>query len=164
MNEALELISVNAWHIIASILNLLILSLIIKKFLFKPVQNVLAQRQAEVDNIYQKAEDSAAAAEKDKLEYHEKLERADREVEDIIKSATARAERLEDEIVSEANAKADAAIKKADADIEQSKKKAVNEIKDEIAGISVSIAEKVVGREINEKDHTNIIDSFIDSL
>lgn len=164
MNEALELISINVWHIIASIANLLILSLIVKKFLFKPVQKVLAERQAEVDTLYQQAEDSAAAAEKDKLEYHEKLENAEHEVEDIIKSATMRAERLGDEIVSEANAKADAAIKKADADIEQSRKKAVNEIKNEIAGISVSIAEKVVEREINEKYHTDIIESFIEQL
>lgn len=162
--ETLELISVNVWHIAAAIANLLILTLIVKKFLFKPVQKILAERQAEVDTLYQKAEDSAAAAEKDKLEYHEKLENAEREVEDIIKSATARAERLGDEIVSEANAKADAVMKKADADIEQSKKKAVNEIKNEIAGISVSIAEKVVAREINEKDHADIIDSFIEQL
>lgn len=162
--ETLELISVSVWHIVAAIANLLILTLIIKKFLFKPVQKVLAERKEEVDTLYQKAEDSAAAAERDKLEYHEKLENAEREVEDIIKSATARAERLGDQIVSEANAKADAAIKKADADIEQSKKKAVNEIKDEIAGISVSIAEKVVAREINEKDHADIIDSFIEQL
>ena len=74
------------------------------------------------------------------------------------------AERIGDEIVAEANAKADAAIRKADADIAQSKKKAINEIKNDIAGISVSIAEKVVEREINEKDHTDLIESFIETL
>ena len=95
---------------------------------------------------------------------NEKLEKAEHEVEEIIKSATVRAERMGDEIIAEANAKADAAIKKADADIAQSKKKAINEIKNDIAGISVSIAEKVVEREINEKDHNDIIESFIDQL
>ncbi len=164
MNEALELISVNFWHIIVAIANLLILTLIVRKFLFKPVQKILAERQAEVDNLYQQAEESAASAENDKQMYHEKLEKAEHEVEEIIKSATVRAERLGDEIVAEANAKADAAIKKADADIAQSKKKAINEIKNDIAGISVSIAEKVVEREINEKDHNDIIESFIDQL
>ncbi len=164
MNEALELISINFWHIIAAIGNLLILTLIVKKFLFKPVQKILAERQAEVDNLYQQAEESAASAENDKQIYHEKLEKAEHEVEEIIKSATIRAERLGDEIVAEANAKADAAIKKADADIAQSKKKAINEIKNDIAGISVSIAEKVVEREINEKDHNDIIESFIEQL
>ncbi len=164
MNEALELISINFWHVIAAIGNLLILTLVFKKFLFKPVLKVLEERQAEVDNIYKQAEESAASAEKDKQEYHEKLEKAEHEVEEIIRSATVRAERLGDEIVAEANAKADAAIKKADADIAQSKKKAINEIKNDIAGISVSIAEKVVEREINEKDHNDLIESFIETL
>lgn len=164
MNEALELISINFWHVIAAIANLLILTLILKKFLFKPVQKVLAERQAEVDSMYQQAEESAASAEKDKQAYHEKLEKAEHEVEEIIRSATVRAERISDEIVADANAKADAAMKKADAEIAQSKKKAINEIKNEIADISVSIAEKVVEREINEKDHSDLIDSFIDTL
>ena len=164
MNEALELISINFWHVIAAIANLLILTLVLKKFLLKPVQKVLEERQKEVDSMYQHAEESAASAEKDKQEYHEKLEKAEHEVEEIIKSATVRAERLGDEIIAEANAKADAAIKKADADIAQSKKKAINEIKNDIAGISVSIAEKVVEREINEKDHSDLIESFIEQL
>ena len=46
----------------------------------------------------------------------------------------------------------------------QEKKKAVNEIKNEISGMSVDIAEKVVGREIKEEDHKKLIDSFIESL
>ncbi len=162
--ETLELISINAWHTVAAICNLLILTWVFRKFLFKPVQKILAERQAEVDNLYKEAEDSAAAAERDKEAYREKLEQAEHEVEGIIKTATARAEKMGDEIVAEANAKADAAVKKADAEIEQSKKKAVNDIKNEIAGISVSIAEKVVEREINEKDHENIIESFIEQL
>ncbi len=162
--ETLELISINVWHIAAAIGNLLILTLIIKKFLFKPVQKILAERQAQVDTLYQQAEESVAAAESDKQAYHEKLTQAEHEVEEIIKTATKRAEQMGDEIVAEANAKADAAIKKADAEIEQSKKKAVNEIKNEIADISLSIAEKVVEREINEKDHESIIETFIDRL
>lgn len=164
MNEALELISVNGWHIIASIANLLILTLIVKKFLFRPVQKVLAERKAEVETLYRKAEESAAAAEGEKQAYQEKLAHAGEEAEAIVQNASARAERLGDAILREANAKAENAIKKADADIEQSKKKAVNELKNEIAGISVSIAEKVVEREINEKDHADIIESFIDQL
>ena len=129
MNEALELISINFWHTIAAIGNLLILTWVFKKFLFKPVQKILAERQAEVDTLYEKAEESAASAEKDKQMYHEKMTEAEHEVEEIIRSATVRAEHLSDEIVAEAKAKADAAMKKADADIAQSKKKAINEIK-----------------------------------
>ena len=58
--EYLELISLNIWHIIATIANLLILTLILKKFLFKPVQNVLAQRKKEVETLYTGAEEAKA--------------------------------------------------------------------------------------------------------
>ena len=58
--EYLELISLDIWHIAASILNLLLLTLILKRFLFKPVQKTLADRQGQVDRIYREAEDSRA--------------------------------------------------------------------------------------------------------
>ena len=140
--EYLELISLNIWHIIATIANLLILTLILKKFLFKPVQNVLAQRKKEV----------------------EKLRGAKEEADSIIKTASARADKLGDEIVNEAKQKASDTVKKAEADIEREKKKALNELKTEISDISVQIAENVVEREIKEDDHRELIDSFIDKL
>ena len=71
---------------------------------------------------------------------------------------------MSDEIIAQANDKATAMIKKADESIALERKKAVNEIKDEISSISVEIAQKVVQREINEDDHKQLIDSFIDSI
>ena len=82
--EYLELISLNIWHIIATIANLLILTLILKKFLFKPVQNVLAQRKKEVEALYTGAEEAKAQAESDKKLYSEKLRGAKEEADSII--------------------------------------------------------------------------------
>lgn len=162
--EYLELISLNIWHIIATIANLLILALIIKKLLFKPVQKVLAERQGQVDDIYRNAEEANAQAEVDKKLYSEKLAGAKEEAESIVKAATQRADRLGDEIIENANRKAADTLKKAEAEIEQEKKKAMNELKNEISEISVQIAESVVGREISKDDHRELIDSFIDKL
>ena len=55
--QSLEVISVNFWQILISLLNLLILFLLFKKFLFKPVNNMLAKRQSEIDAKYEEAED-----------------------------------------------------------------------------------------------------------
>ena len=63
------------------------------------------------------------------------------------KTATARGE----EIVGEARAQAAALKQKAEADIAQERKKAVNEVKDEIGGIAMEIASKVVEREIKRR-------------
>lgn len=165
MNEEyLELISLNIWHILATIGNLLVLTWIIKKFLWDRVQAVLTERRNQVDTIYQEAETSRSEAEQSMLLYRTKLDHADEEADSIIRQATERADRLSDEIVADAEKKAADAIRKADADIELEKKKAMNELKDEISGISVQIAQSVVQREIKEEDHKELIDSFIDNL
>ncbi len=160
----LELISLNVWHIVAAILNLLILCLILKKFLFKPVQQILAERQAQVDTLYTDAENARTSAEASRTEYETKLSRVEEEANEILQNATVRADRMTEKILAEAADKAAEKMRKADADIEQEKKKAMNEIKNEISGMSVDIAEKMVGREIKEEDHKQLIDSFIDSL
>ena len=162
--ESLELISLSIWHIAASVANLLILTWILKKFLFKPVQKMLAERQGQVDELYREAETSRAKAEEDKTLYAEKLDGAVQEAESIVRSAAQRADRQSDEILADANRRAAETVKQAEAEIELAKKKAMDELKSEVADISVQIAENVVRRELNEDDHRELIDSFIDNL
>ena len=164
MDEYLELISLNIWHIVATIGNLLILTWILKKFLWKPVTNMLERRKREVDCIYQEAEDAKRVAEQDRLEYRAKLDGADEEAAEIVRAATARADRLSESIIDDAKSKASDTLRRAEAEIELEKKRAMNELKDEISSISMQIAENVVGREMNEDDHRELIDSFIDEL
>ena len=103
-------------------------------------------------------------AEAMKAEYEQNLQNARTEANEIVanaqKTATARGE----EIVGEARAQAAALKQKAEADIAQERKKAVNEVKDEIGGIAMEIASKVVEREISEKDHKDLIDEFIKNV
>ena len=164
MEEHLELISLNIWHIVAAILNLLILTLIVKKFLFERVQKVLAERKSQVDTLYTDAETAKTAAESERAEYEEQLGQAQAEADELLRAAAQRADRMSDEILAAASEKASEKMRRADADIAQEKKKAINEIKNEISGMSVDIAEKVVGREIKEEDHKKLIDSFIEAL
>ena len=164
MDEYLELISLNIWHIVATVGNLLILTWILKKFLWKPVTNMLEKRKNEVDEIYQKAEDAKRVAEQDRLEYRAKLDGAKEEADEIVRAATVRADKLSESIIDDAKSRADDTLRRAEAEIELEKKRAMNELKDEISSISMQIAENVVGREMNEDDHRELIDSFIDEL
>ena len=97
-------------------------------------------------------------------EYKEKLSAAAETGANMVKEAVARGQRREEEIIRQANAQASALLEKASQDIALEKKKAINDAKDEISGIAMSIAEKVVGRELNEADHAALVDSFIDRL
>ena len=97
-------------------------------------------------------------------EYKEKLSVAVETGERIVKEATARGQAREEEILRQASAQADAIREKAAADIAMEKKKAINDAKNEISDMAVSIAEKVVGRELNEADQNKLIDEFINGL
>ncbi|MBR3270390.1 MAG: F0F1 ATP synthase subunit B [Clostridia bacterium] len=160
----LDLISVNIPHIIITIINLLILFWLIKKFLFKPVQRILDARKAEVDKVYADAAEAKKAADADKRLYAEKIENAEAEADALLENAAKKAEQNSDLVLAEASEKASAMLKKAEADIAQERKKAVNDIKNEISDLSVSIAGKVIGREISADDHQALIDGFIEEL
>lgn len=144
--------------------NLLILYKLVKHFLFKPVQKVLAARQGEVDKLYSEANEANASAKAMREDYEKHLAEAKQEASEIIKSATQNAQVQSDEIVSDAQKKAASIITKANAEIEQDKKKTINEIKNDISGIAMDIATKVVGREISEKDHEKLIEEFISNV
>ena len=157
----LDLVSIVPWEIITQLINLLLLCLLLKHFLFKPVQNILNARQAEIDKDYDDAEKAQAEAEALRDEYEKRIADAKAEAADILKTATRKAQLNGEAIVREAQDQAIRVKEKADAQIEQEKKKAMNELKDEISGIAVDIAAKVVEREISEKDHADMIAEFI---
>ena len=157
----LDLVSIVPWEIITQLINLLLLFLLLKHFLFKPVQNILNARQAEIDKSYADAETAQTRAEELRDEYEKRISDAKAEAADIAKAASRKAQAHYDEVVGTAKADAARLREKAEAQIEQEKKKAMNELKDEISGIAVDIASKVVEREIDEKDHEVLISEFI---
>ena len=146
---------------IATLLNTLILFLVLKHFLFKPVNKILDERKEKVEKTYKEADDKLTEASCLETEYTEKLANAKAESAEIVKNATKRAQLRSDEIIAEAKTEASSLIVKANADIEKEKKRAVNQIKDEISDIALMVAEKVVEKEISPKDHERLIENFI---
>ena len=142
-------------------INLLILVLIMKKLLFKPIMNMLAEREEEVSSMYKKAEAAQQNAENLEKDYTQKLSAAKEEAARIMKDATREATLKGEEIVSDAQNKAGALLSKAQKEIEREKKAAVNEIKSDIASIAVSVAEKVIEKDINESDYERLVEEFI---
>ncbi len=164
MGEFQSFVGFTPWELIVTICNTLITFLIVKKLLFKPVRKMMAAREEEVKNMYAAAEKSQTEAEKLRSEYTDRLAKAKEEAADIVGSATRRATARSEEILKESSEQAAGMIKKAEASIEMERKKARNEIKDEIASLSVMIASKVVGRDIQEQDHERFIEEFIDKV
>ena len=158
------LITLDGWTFLAQICNLMIQLVIFKKFLLNPVKNVIAERKAKADSQIADATKLRTEAEAMKAEYEQNLQNARTEANQIVAAAQKTAAARSEELLGEARAQAAALKQKAEADIAQERKKAVNEVKDEIGGIAMEIASKVVEREISEKDHKDLIDEFIKNV
>ena len=159
-----SLVAFEGWTFIAQILNLFIQMYLFKRFLFKPIQKILAQRQQEVDNIYADADSAKQDAESAKAEYEGHLLTARTEAEAITERAVKNAQTRSDAMLASAQSEAAAMREKASRDIEIERRKAMNEMKREISGLAVEIASKVAEKEIDEKQHEALIERFIDEL
>ena len=157
-------IGVNFWTALFVLLNTTVLFLVLKKFLFVPVMNMIQSRQNEIDTMYLEADNAKNEALALEAEYKEKLSQATVTGERMVKEAMERGHSREEEIIRQANADASAIMAKASADIALEKKKALNDAKNEISDIAIAIAEKVVGRELNGADHADLVNGFIDRL
>lgn len=162
--QALDVISVNLWSILISLINLVLLFLIVKKFLFKPVKKLFETRQAELDHQYAAADAAEQRALANQAAWEEKLEGANAEADAILQDATETAKRRANQILEDANAKAEGITRRAEAEAELERKRAEEDIKREIVDVSAAIAEKMLSREVNTEDHRALIDSFIEQI
>ena len=158
------LITLDGWTFLAQICYLMIQLFIFKKLLLEPVRKVIAQRKAKADSQIEEARQLRAEAEAMKAEYEANMRSARAEANQIVAAAQKTAAARSEEMLNEARTQAAALKQKAEADIAQERRKAVNEVKDEIGGMAIEIASKVVEREIREADHKALIDEFIQNV
>lgn len=159
-----DLVTLVPWTFIAQICNLFIQVFLIKKFLIKPVKEIIEKRKQLATKELDEARVSNEEAAKLKAEYEQNLADAKNEANEIIASANRTASSKSEEIISNANKEAAAIRNKAEADIELERKAAVNGVKNEIGSMAVDIANKIIEREVNEEDHKKLIDEFIENV
>ncbi len=159
-----EFMGANFFTCIATLLNLLIVYAIMKKLLFKPVKKMIDDRQQEIDDQYADAAQSKADAAQLKEQYETRLAQANRESDEILKEAYRTAQLREEEMLRQAQEQAAQTLRRADEQVELEKKRAMNEIKDEVSVMAVDIAAAVLARDIQAKEHSDLIDSFLDNL
>ena len=159
-----EFLNINFFTALFTLINTVVLFLVLKHFLFKPVMKMIQDRQQEIDGMYADAGKAKKEAQQMESEYRQKLEESVQTGERLVKEAVARGQNREEEIIRQANAQADAIRAKASADIAQEKKKAINDAKNEISDLAMAIAGKVVGRALNEADQAALVDRFIEEL
>lgn len=159
-----SLVAVEPVTLIANICNLFIQMLIIKKFFLDKILAVLDQRRNAADKEISDAKTAKDEALSIKKTYEENMLQANAKANEILAAAQKSAAERSEKIIAEAQFSAAQIKSKASADIAQEKKKAINDAKNEISGLAMAIAGKVVERELAESDQQGLIDRFIDEL
>ena len=139
-------------------LSMLVMFTLLSYFLFNPVRDMLEKRKQRVAEDQETAKREKEDAIAFKEEYDQKLKEVDKEAEAILSAARKKAMQNEAKIIAEAKEEAARIIARANAEIELEKKRALDDMKQEMITIASMMAEKVVAASID----TNVQESLID--
>ena len=159
-----SLVAVNPVTLIAQICNLFITLFVFKKFFWSKVLDILDQRREAADKEITDAQNAKTEAMTIKANYEENMRQSKAKADALLLSAQQTAALRGEEIIQDAQRAAVQIKQKAEADIAQEKKKAINDAKNEISEMALAIAGKVVGRELTTADQASLVDSFINEL
>ena len=149
------------WTYLMIAVNMLILYLIMKKFFFAKIRDFMQKRQDSITQSIESADKINIDAETLRKEYVSKLSGLEDEGREIIKSSKIKAEKQAREILNQAEQKADNIKKQADAEIERQKRAAIEDMKDEIAALSILAAEKIIEKQLNAAEHQAVINKVL---
>lgn len=153
-----------SYTFVFQLINIGILYYFLKKYLFKPVTEFMNKRTEGIKKTIDEANAKFTEAEKYKSSYYEKLQKADEESKLIIEKAVSNANLKADGIVKDAKSEASLIKTKAEKDIADERKKAFNEIKDEISTVAILAASKVLEKEVDADKNSEIVDKFIEEV
>lgn len=150
--------------LIAQIINFLILVLILAKFAYKPLMQVLEERQTKIADSLASAERDKLAADELKREYHDQLAAARTQAQAIVDKAVKAAEQSKDEILEEARAEHARLLKAAQEEIQRERELALSQLRAEVVTLSVAVASKIVEQNLDAAANERLVSDFIDKL
>lgn len=142
----------------------LILFLVMRHFLFKPVKKLLDDRKNFIEEGVKTAEEAKLAIERSQEEYDKRILEAKKESSEIISQARMYGEDLKSKAVQESKALAQAEYNKSIKAIESEREKTMKSMNDEIVDIAISAAEKVLREKVGEDTDKKMVKSLIKDL
>lgn len=154
----------SAGNTLVVLVSFLILLMLLKKFAWKPVTEMMERRSETIANDLDGAKEAKQKASELVAEQQNKLAALQKESAQIVEQAQLNAARLEKELMQETKASIAQMKKQAKMDIAFEKQQALDEAKTEISVLSLQIAEKLIGKELNSETHAELVDEFIERL
>jgi F-type H+-transporting ATPase subunit b len=153
---------VNLFTIFATLVNFLILVLILKHILFDKVNKIIDDRNSEVIENINDAENKVLEADKLRESYEKQIANLENKGREIVRDAKVKADAQAKEIVQEAEDKTTVLIKQTEVEIERLKKKALEDMKHEIGALAIFAAEKILEKQLDHQEQQAVIGKIID--
>ena len=149
------------WNIVWTIVNILVLFLLLKHFLFKPITEMMESRTAEIENNLKDAEDQKQKASELTAQYEEKLQGAHAEAAQIVSEARQRGQREYDAILKTAGQDAQKEQERARADMEREREEMLRGVQENVTELVLLTASKLSQQELDEESDRKLVDSFL---
>ena len=145
-----------------TILTFLLLFFLLTKFAWKPLLKALAEREEKIRSSLEKADEAQQKLERLGAEGEEIIGKARAEAQSIVSDGKKASEKVRGEIETKAKEKANTIVAQAEKQITAEKEKAISEIRSEVAALSIQIAEKLIRKNLSQKDNMALINESLD--
>jgi F-type H+-transporting ATPase subunit b len=154
-------IGINLPVLLAQTVNFVVLLILLRLFVYKPVLNMLDARRKRIEeglSAAQAGQESAAEAAKTA---QAELDTARRQGQDIVQNAQQVAQRIQEEGRAAATQQTDAMLERARAEIAQERDAAIAELRREFADLTIAAAEKIIGQSLDRSAHQRLIEQAL---
>lgn len=151
----------NPHSIALHIINAAILLVALYFLLLKPVHKFMSARTDSVTTQLQSVTQAQQDLERQRHAAQEEVETAHKTAAEIVAQSVAQAQEQAEKVILDARAEAESIVKQAEAEAESMRQSARDEMRGEVAGFSVMLAGKLLQREVNQRDHEQLVEEFL---
>lgn len=160
----MEILNIDPRVLAVQVGGFLLLLVVFKLFLFRPIMDILDARKQEVEESYRRAEEHQRIAEQLRSEYEAHLANIEEEMRAKIAQAIKEGQAMRDEIIASSRAKAEDTLNKALEQIEREKEKAIEELKTAVADLTISATSKLLQEKLDDAKHRQLVSQFIEEI
>ena len=149
------------WYIVETVINVLILFILLRIFLFKPINKMKADRTRTIQDNLDSAEKAKAEAEELRQQYEESISEAKEKANQIIMKAHEDAESERSAIIRKSQEEAEKIVADAAKTIENERKRVLRQAQSEIADLAIEAASKIIGENVDDEKNRKLVDKFL---
>jgi F-type H+-transporting ATPase subunit b len=158
----LEALGINLGYLISQIVNFTLLAVLLYFVAYKPILRMLDERSARIKKGLEDAEAASKRAAEMEQEFEARMTEARKDGQEIIAQATQMSEKTRQEILETAREEARTLVEKAKDEIVRERDLAMAELRQQVADLSLSISEKVIGKTLDEPRQRQLIADFLE--